>query len=160
MNCLSKIKTYKYNFYWYCYWLTVKGVIMKKRIIIFILLFAGVASGNRLLDWVLVQEFNKTQLNNVTRSTMKNKLIEMVEAEKLSVVQARRIMGSYHTIMNAAWSDWRQRRIEAARLVIEAKVQEYDEDAVVYYAGQERSTSDPNNLVSVFTVEADLGLER
>ena len=130
---------------------------MKKLIVLLLLLFfASVASANRILDWVFAQEYNKTQLSNVTRAAVLAKADEY----ELDAGQKRRLMGSYHALLNAAWSDWRERRIETARGVLEATVQEYDADAVVLYMGQEQSSTDPNSVVSIFTIEVDLELER
>ncbi len=135
---------------------------MKKLLVIIILLFASVAcitpivSANKVLDWILEQEYTRTQLENVTRVVVRTK------AENLGWAYTRiqRLMGGYNTLLNAAWSDWRERRIEAARTVLESKVHEYDADGIVLYMGQKRSPADPNNMVSVYAVEVDLNLER
>lgn len=129
---------------------------MKRMTFIIILFFAGIASANKVRDWVLAQEYNKTQLQDVTRQAVRNK----AEQFEFSEPQIRRLMGSYHTLLNAAWSDWRQRRIETARRVLESKVHEYAADAIVLYVGQQRSSIDPNSMSSMFTVEVDLELER
>ena len=130
---------------------------MKKRLIIIWVLLACSAvypsTKSRIIDWICGQEFNRTQLENVTW----RQLEAMAESRG---IDPNSIKPFRHTIKNAAWSDWRQRRIETARAGLEAKVREYDADAVVLYLGQERSAVDPNNMVSVFSVEVDLELER
>ena len=129
---------------------------MKKLIVMIILLFVGVASANKVLEWVLEQEYTRTQLENVTRAAVRTK------AENLGWAYARiqRLMGGYNTLLHTAWADWRERRIESARVVLETKVHEYDVDGIVRYMSYGRSSTDPNNMVSVFVVEVDLNLER
>ena len=136
-----------------------------KRMIFIVLFLAGIASANRVLDWVLAQEYNKTQLQNVTRQVVRNKLVEFVQADQMTEEQARRILGAYPVLLHKAWADWRTRRIETARGVLEAKVQEYDADATVVYDGQRSFPVVEPNSVSyiqreVFIVVVDLELER
>ena len=110
----------------------------------------------KILTWLKAQNYTKAQLQSVTRAQVK----VIAENHNLNVVQIRRLMGSYHTLLNAVWSDWRKKRIETAMGILKAKVREYDADAVVLYMGQERSSVDPEKMISVFTVETDLELER
>jgi hypothetical protein len=125
----------------------------KVVIIISILLFASVAGGGRIITWLCNQNYTRTQLENVTWSQMKT-MAENRGIDPETIKPYRR------TIMNAVWSDWRQKRIEIARLILETKVQEYDATGIVRYVGQDRSSVDPNKMVSMFTVEVDLNLER
>lgn len=129
---------------------------MKKVIVILILLFASVAGASRIskiINWLCNQNYTRTQLESVTWPQMKT----MAENRD---IDPNTIKPYAKTIMNAVWSDWREKRIEAARVILETKVHEYDADGIVRYMGYEPSSTDPNNMVSVFTVEVDLNLER
>lgn len=110
----------------------------------------------KIIDWLCDQNYTRTQLENVTRAQMRI----IAENRGLTEKQIKRLAGSYHTILLAVWSDWREKRIDAARVILEAKVHEYDADGTVRYKGYEPSSVDPNNRVSVFTVEVNLELER
>ena len=134
---------------------------MKLLILFIVLLLAGVTLANMaewhtITDWVCSQNYTKAQLNGVTRTQVRT----IAENHGFSDTQIRRLMTRHRSLLNVAWSDWRQRRIEAARGLIELKVREYDADAVVLYAGQATSSVDPNNTTSVFSIEVDLELER
>ena len=129
---------------------------MKRFILILIFLLGGIAfarSPSRIIKWICNQNFTRTQLQNFTWQQLEA-MAENRDIDPNSIKPYR------HTIKNAAWSDWRQRRIETARTVLETKVHEYNVDAIVVYMGQQRSTVDPNNVVSVFSVEIDLELGR
>lgn len=132
---------------------------MKKLIVIIILLFASVAVAGgptvrKIINWLCNQNYTRTQLEN------KMKWSNMEAAAESRNVDPNTIKLNKHTIANSVWSDWRKKRIAAARVILETKVHEYDPGGIVRYMGYERSSADPNNMVSVFTVEVDLNLER
>lgn len=125
-------------------------------ILIAIILLCGAvyaSTQTRIIDWICRQEYTRTQIEAVTWQQLEN----MAESRG---IDPNTIKPYRNTIKNAVWSDWRQRRIETARAGLELKVKEHDPDAVVLYMGQERSSIDPNNMVSVFSVEIDLEIER
>lgn len=129
---------------------------MKKLIVLIVLLCASVAGASqvtKIINWLSNQNYTRTQLEDVTWSQMKT----MAENRN---IDPKSIKPYAHTIMNAVWSDWRKKRIEAARVILEAKVHEYNAEGIVQYTGYQPSSADPNNMVSVFTVEIDLNLER
>ena len=131
---------------------------MKKLIVIIILLFASVVTAGpsvrKIINWINNQNYNKTQLQqNLTWAKLE-------AAAENRGIDPNSIKPYWHTIENSVWSDWRQKRIEAARVILETKVHEYDPGGIVRYMGYECSSIDPNNMVSVFTVEVDLNLER
>lgn len=131
---------------------------MKKMLVIIVLLFASVAVAGgptvrKIINWINNQNYTRTQLENITRSQMET----MAENRN---IDPNSIKPYARTIMNSVWSDWRKKRIAAARVILETKVHEYDLGGIVQYMGYECSSVDPNNMVSVFTVEVDLNLER
>lgn len=118
---------------------------------------ASIAPGSsrvrRITAWLCKQNYNRTQLQSVTWPQMET-MAENRGIDPNSIKPYRR------TILNAVWSDWRQKRLETARTILETKVRQYDPDGIVLYMGYERSLVDPNNMVSIFSVEVDLNLER
>lgn len=110
----------------------------------------------RVIQWICNQNYTKAQLQDITWSqlaTIANNLNLDIESPG---ALKKKIKPYKNTIMNTVWSDWRKKRIEAARVILEAKVHEYDPDAVVVYAGQ----SDEDATISRFSVDVDLNLEK
>ena len=118
--------------------------------------YGSMAEWHTITNWVCNQNYTRAQLQNVTRDQVRT----IAANSGYSEVQIRRLMSRYHSLVNVAWTDWREKRIEAARGLLEVKVQEYDPTAIVRDRGQEVSAIDPNQMVSVFSVEVDLDLER
>lgn len=108
----------------------------------------------RVIQWICNQNYTKAQLNNITWSQLAT-IADNLDLDNLGALR-KKIKPYRNTIMNAVWSDWRERRIEAARVILEGKVQEYDPVAVVEYTGQ----GDENAEISLFSVAVDLNLER
>jgi len=133
---------------------------MKKTVIliwVWVMAFVSFADWAKVTTWVKNQNYTKAQIDAVTRDQLRT--IAINRGIEDGSRQMKLIMSRYNMLKNDARADWRAKRIEAGRVILEAKVHEYDADGVVRYMGQEPSTGDPNIILSVYTVEIDLNLE-
>lgn len=105
----------------------------------------------KVITWICNQNYSRSQLDGVTRAQLRN--IAEAQLPDITPEQIRQLLNHYNTIINSVWSDWRKKRIEAARSILEDKVHEYDADATVVYDSESSDRS-------VFTVSVNLNLER
>lgn len=127
-------------------------------------------SWTKVVNWVKNQDYTKAQIEGVSRSQLGT------IAENQGVVsdsmQMKLIMSRHRMLQDMALADWRAKRVEAGRVVLENKVHEYDAEGLVEYMGHEYAVEEveediengieyvaPKDAASVFLVKIDLNLE-